>query len=74
MFNPKEKYPITLDGLALVCNVLNKAGHGELISEICDEFEIETLSELTPPQYKFFAKALTRVATGDKKKGKRYYE
>lgn len=54
---------ITIDGLALLSDTLDKAGYGEQLAELYDAFEIDTVEELTPEQYKPFADALTRMAT-----------
>jgi len=60
----KHSYKVTLDGISLLCDVLGKAGYGELLSDLFNEFEIESLDELTPNQYEIFAAALTQMATG----------
>ena len=53
---------ITVDGLALLSDTLCRAGYGEEVRDIFDEFEIDTVSDLDPVQYESFAAALKNLA------------
>jgi hypothetical protein len=55
---------ITVDGLALLSDVLCNAGYGEQVFDLFNKFEIEDIKELTPEQYDLFADALSELATG----------
>jgi DNA-directed RNA polymerase subunit RPC12/RpoP len=52
---------ITADGLALVSDILCKAGYGEQVYDLFNRFEADDITELTPEQYKPFADALSRL-------------
>ena len=53
---------ITVDGLALLSDALCRAGYGEEVRDIFNEFEIDTVSDLDPVQYEPFAAALNNLA------------
>jgi hypothetical protein len=55
---------ITLDGLRLLTEVMNKAGYGEQIFDLFMQFEVDDIEELTTEQYKPFANALCGLAAG----------
>ena len=65
MKRKNRKLTVTLDGVTLLNNVLNKAGYGERLAKVYDEFNIYALDDLEPNQYESFAEALTRMAAGD---------
>ncbi len=56
---------ITLDGIAMLIDVLNKAGFGEFISDLFTRHGISDIKELHPEQYEPFAVALRKLATGE---------
>lgn len=60
-----ESVTVTFDGLALLTDVMNKAGYGELVYDLFIRFGIEELTELTPDQYETLAGALCEMATGE---------
>jgi|GEM_PF-190859 len=53
---------ITVDGLALLSDMLCRAGYGEEVRDVFDEFDIDAVSDLAPGQYKSFAETLTNLA------------
>ena len=53
---------ITADGLALLSDTLCRAGYGEEVRDLFDEFEIDSVSNLAPGQYEPFAEALKNLA------------
>ena len=54
---------ITADGLALLNEVLCQAGYGEQMQQVLlDCFEVETVGDLTPDQYRPYANALIDLA------------
>ena len=65
----RREIPVTLDGISLLNHVLDKAGYGELLTEVYDEFEIDAVEDLAPCLYEAFADTLTRMATGDDDEG-----
>ena len=54
---------ITVDGLTLLSDTLSRAGYGEQVHALFDEYEIEAVQELVPDQYEPFAAALKALAT-----------
>ena len=54
---------ITVDGLALLSEVLCQAGYGEQVYNLFDVYEIEAVQALVPEQYEEFADALMALAT-----------
>jgi len=62
--HPTTKPPITYDGLVWMTDVLGKSGYGELLSDLFDEFEIDTMGDLAPENYTAFGNALQAMATG----------
>jgi hypothetical protein len=60
-----EGVTVTHNGLALLTDVLNKAGYGELVYDLFIRFGIEELTDLAPDQYKPFADALYEMAAGE---------
>lgn len=57
-----EGINITADGIALLANVMSKAGCGEQLYVLFDRFEIEKISDLEPEQLHPFADALAGLA------------
>jgi len=55
---------VTLDGINLLVDALNKADYGEPVYDLFIRFEVDDLKELTPEQYEPFAGALLRLAVG----------
>ena len=53
---------ITVDGLALLSDTLCRAGYGEEVRDLFDEFEIDSVSNLAPGRYEPFAEALKNLA------------
>jgi hypothetical protein len=60
-----ENITITLDGLNLLVDVMNKAGYGEPVYDLFMRHEIDELKDLSPEQYTPFADALCEMATGE---------
>ena len=54
---------ITVDGLALLSEVLCQAGYGEQVYNLFDVYEIEAVQALVPEKYEEFADALMALAT-----------
>lgn len=55
---------VTPEGLALLTEVMIRAGYGEQIQMLLDTFDADALQDLTPTQYKPFAMALSELAVG----------
>ena len=55
---------ISIDGLALLADALCKAGNGELVEYLFNEYEIKELHELSPAQYEPFADAISGLVEG----------
>lgn len=55
---------VTAEGLALLTEVMIRAGYGEQIQMLLDTFDADVLQDLTPMQYKPFAMALSELAVG----------
>ena len=49
---------ITVDGIALLSDMLCQAGYSAQVRDLLDEYEIEAVQELAPEQYELFADAL----------------
>ena len=49
---------ITVDGIALLSDMLCQAGYSAQVRDLLDEYEIEAVQELAPEQYDPFADAL----------------
>ena len=49
---------ITVDGIALLSDMLCQAGYSAQVQDLFDEYEIEAVQELVPEQYESFADAL----------------
>jgi hypothetical protein len=60
-----DSIKITVDGIALLSDMLCQAGYSEQMYGLFDEYEIEAVQELAPEQYKPFADALKALATED---------
>jgi hypothetical protein len=61
----KECIAVTLDGLILLTDVLDKSGYGELLSELFDRYGIRDIKDLALEQYVPFAESLRKMATGE---------
>lgn len=53
---------ITADGIALLADVMCKAGYGEQLYALFDRFEIGGISDLEPEEWRPFADALAGLA------------
>lgn len=54
---------ITVDGIALLLDVLYQAGYSAQVQDLFNEYEIEAVPELVPDQYESFADALKALVT-----------
>ena len=54
---------ITVDGIALLSDMLCQAGYSAQVRDLLDEYEIEAVQELVPEQYEPFTDALKALAT-----------
>ena len=54
---------ITIDGLALLSDVLCQTGYGEQVQQVLyDHFMVESVGDLKPDQYRSYANALIDLA------------
>ena len=53
-----DRIKITVDGIALLSDMLCQAGYSAQVQDLFDEYEIEAVQELAPEQYEPFADAL----------------
>ena len=53
---------ITVDGIALLSDMLCQAGYSAQVHDLFDEYAIEAVQELVPEQYELFADALKALA------------
>ena len=58
-----DRIKITVDGIALLSDMLCQAGYSAQVQDLFDEYEIETVQELAPEQYDPFADALKALVT-----------
>lgn len=54
----RHSVKITVDGIALISDMLCQAGYSAQVQDLFDEYEIETVQELVPEQYEQFADAM----------------
>lgn len=54
---------ITIDGIALLSDVLCQAGYGEQVYDLFVEYELESVHDLVPEQYESFTNTLRAFAT-----------
>ena len=53
-----DRIKITVDGIALLSDMLCQAGYSAQVQDLFDEYEIEAVQELVPEQYESFAETL----------------
>ena len=53
-----DRIKITVDGIALLSDMLCQAGYSAQVQDLFDEYEIEAVQELAPEQFEPFADAL----------------
>ena len=53
-----DRIKITVDGIALLSDMLCQVGYSAQVQDLFDEYEIETVQELAPEQFEPFADAL----------------
>ena len=58
-----DRIKITVDGIALLSDMLCQAGYSAQVQDLFDEYEIEAVQELAPEQYDPFADALKALVT-----------
>lgn len=56
---------VTLDGISLLVDAMNKAGYGEPLYNLFIRFEVNDLKDLTREQYEPFAEALLDLVVGE---------